>query len=407
MAHWREHLRKASFRGVPYEVGSRKGKGGRRGPDHEYAKRDEGFPEDLGAKIKRYSVVGFIFGPDYLDAKNRLIEALDKEGPGEYIDLWGDTWQVQVRDYEWEEKASEGGYVAFGIDFVAAGNKPLHTVKADTAYAVQMAGADAKTSLVEDFGTTFDAEGDDLVLDDALAMATDALDSVAEVMAQPRRLATMAVSRVVGVLANITRLRGGLLGLMANPFGFASSLRSLLASALAGLSPADRYKAARSFSGYGASYPTSAISTSAASYSPARAQAVANRAAMVNLVRGLAAVEAAEAASEMDFPIYDDAVAIRQDVADELDARMMDAPDTTYRALSRVRAASVRDITERGADRARLTEVTLGADTPALVLAHRLYGDASREDLVLSRNRVIRHPGFVPGGKLLKVPTNV
>jgi prophage DNA circulation protein len=66
----------------------------------------------------------------------------------------------------------------------------------------------------------------------------------------------------------------------------------------------------------------------------------------------------------------------------------------------------VRDITTRGADLSRLCEVTAGADIPALVLAQRLYGDAAREDDVLERNPAIRHPGFVPGGLILKVPTD-
>mgnify|MGYP000977712715 CR=1 FL=1 len=37
------------------------------------------------------------------------------------------------------------------------------------------------------------------------------------------------------------------------------------------------------------------------------------------------------------------------------------------------------------------------ASVPALVAAHRLYGDAGRDAEIVGRNR-IRHPGRVPGG---------
>jgi prophage DNA circulation protein len=48
--------------------------------------------------------------------------------------------------------------------------------------------------------------------------------------------------------------------------------------------------------------------------------------------------------------------------------------------------------------------VRFSATLPALVVAHRVYGDATRADEIVSRNRV-RHPGFVPGGIALEVAT--
>ncbi|WP_096700875.1 hypothetical protein [Magnetospirillum sp. 15-1] len=137
-----------------------------------------------------------------------------------------------------------------------------------------------------------------------------------------------------------------------------------------------------------------------------RAQSAANQGAMVALVRGLATVEAARASADIPFVVYDDAVAVRDQVAAGLDQRMMTAPDATYQALSTLRAASVRDITTRGADLSRLSDITNDADTPALVLAHRLWGDAAKDTVVLERNPTIRHPGFIPGGMILRVPTN-
>ena len=76
--------------------------------------------------------------------------------------------------------------------------------------------------------------------------------------------------------------------------------------------------------------------------------------------------------------------------------------DDVYSALAGLRAATVKDITVRGADRARLVSYTPIDSLPAVVIAYQLYDDASRDDEIVVRNRV-RHPGFVPGGAPLEV----
>jgi prophage DNA circulation protein len=37
------------------------------------------------------------------------------------------------------------------------------------------------------------------------------------------------------------------------------------------------------------------------------------------------------------------------------------------------------------------------------VVAHQLYGDATKADEIIARNRNVRHPGFVRGGQALEV----
>ncbi len=56
----------------------------------------------------------------------------------------------------------------------------------------------------------------------------------------------------------------------------------------------------------------------------------------------------------------------------------------------------------RGADLARIVSSTPARTEPALLIAHRLYGDASRADEIIARNK-IAHPLFVPGGTPLEV----
>ncbi len=397
---WRDNLRPSSFRGVPFEVKAREGETGRRGADHQFPDRDEGVPEDTGKKLRRYKVEAFLLasklGGNYLPAKNKLLEALEQKGPGEYIDLWGDSWQVQVRGVTWRESVEEGGYVAFNITFVEYNKKALHTVKADTAYAVRQASTASKATVVGDFDAKFSPRGNDDVLSRATAAAGAALDKIEAALAKGTS-ASRYNGGVSSLLGRVLSLRGSLWG----GSGFGSSFSELMSLAMGMQGQGwQRYQAARGFLDYGQDFaPITATTTM-------RAQAATNQAAMIDLVRGLAAVEAAEASADIPFAVYDDAVTVRDDVAASLDERMMTAPDSVYQSLDTLRAASVRDITTRGADLSRLSDVTNDADTPALVLAQRLYGDAARESDVLTRNPTIRHPGFIPGGLTLKVPTN-
>ena len=93
---------------------------------------------------------------------------------------------------------------------------------------------------------------------------------------------------------------------------------------------------------------------------------------------------------------------MRDELSDRLELEAETADDSVYTALVDLRAATVRDLTARGASLAGLRTVTPAATLPALVLAHRLYGDAARADELTLRNR-LRHPGFVVGGSALEV----
>ena len=142
---------------------------------------------------------------------------------------------------------------------------------------------------------------------------------------------------------------------------------------------------------------------------PVRAVERANRAELAALVVAVAAAEAVSAATAIRFASHDEAVALRDALADDLDRLALTAADAGDDAqamlLDTLRRTMVRDVTDRGAALVRLYSFTPRTTEPALVIAHRLYGavdvDGSAAELV-ARNRV-RHPGFVPGGLPLEV----
>ena len=82
---WRDRLRDASFRGVPFSVEDDDASFGRRVQTHEYPNRDKPFTEDLGRAARRLTVNAYVIGDDYADKRDRLIAAVETAGPGTLV----------------------------------------------------------------------------------------------------------------------------------------------------------------------------------------------------------------------------------------------------------------------------------------------------------------------------------
>lgn len=397
--YWRDHLRQASFRGVTFEVESREGQGGRTLAKHRYPGRDEGYDEDIGGKPLAFSLSAYLIGPGYLAAKDALIAALREKGPGELVDQWGDSRQVQVDGFSWSEDSQRGGFVSFSIQFAEWSPVGVHTIDTDTAHAVALAATPARAALIDVFEADYSVRGNAFVLADAIATVQDYAQRLQSVLDVDNAVVFQASAAVVAAKDQIEAFVDDIVETMAEPSALALRLVDRLDATLGCLDAGwPRYAAATVLQAYGDDFGTIVATTTSLR------QAAVNRARMIALVRGSAAIAAAVAATEIDFAVYDDAVAVRQTIADTLDALMLVADDAVYARLAALRAAAVRDIGERGANLARLTDVTPSATLPAMVLAYRLFGDAGREADVVDRNPTIRHPGFVSGGLTLKVP---
>ncbi len=82
---WKDRLVEASFRGVPFKVEDEGAPVGRRVETHEYPNRDKPYTEDLGKITFRPSITAYVVGDDCFDQRDRLIDALNKPGPGTLV----------------------------------------------------------------------------------------------------------------------------------------------------------------------------------------------------------------------------------------------------------------------------------------------------------------------------------
>jgi prophage DNA circulation protein len=141
------NLRPSSFRGVPFKIETAQRGGGRRNVTFEFPKRDVPYTEDMGRMARRFSVAGYIIGPDYPPIRDALIRALETEGPGTLVHYTYGTFRVNAGPYTAVETKQEGGLVRFDMAFVEAGSNPAQrTTEASNSALDQNADNAARSS---------------------------------------------------------------------------------------------------------------------------------------------------------------------------------------------------------------------------------------------------------------------
>ncbi|WP_122364306.1 DNA circularization protein, partial [Pseudomonas coronafaciens] len=95
----------------------------------------------------------------------------------------------------------------------------------------------------------------------------------------------------------------------------------------------------------------------------------------------------------VDVPVADDVIELRDTLSSAIWDASLKADPEHYLALNTLRQALVRHLNAVAASGVRLVDMKVSEPLPALVLAYRRFGDASRALELVQRNR-LAHPGF-------------
>lgn len=391
---WREQIAansasgrplRGSFRNAEFIVPTDDLEFGRRTQLHEFPLRDLPQVEDLGRKARRFTVEVFVAGANYMAERDALIAELEKPGPGTLVHPFYGSLNVTCVEGKVRNASREGGKASFNITFVEAGEEIFPTSEADTASGTDAAATVASDSAIAAFAKRFSVAG------------------------LPGWSVTALENKVASTLAGVTLLMGNVAGAIAAEIRAPYNMGGLIVGAMQQIRTqvAEPSEALRLYKGFfdagSGDKPVSATTAT-------RRQQAQSAAALEELVRVAAVIEACRAASETDFAAVDDALTARDDLLDAIEARMQAVDPITgvsieaslFDALLALRAATVQDLRVRGAKLPRITYYTPATTLPARVLAYRIYGDATRAEEIVARNK-IRHPGFVPGGIALEV----
>jgi len=391
---WRDRLQKGSFRGVLFFTTAAGGVFGRRNVVHEYPLRDLPYSEDLGRMARQFDIEALVLGDGYMAARDRLIEALEKAGAGELVHPYRGRLRVVVVDASVSETTDEGGVARFRITFVESGEKNEPSAQTNTARAVEAAADKAATASKNRFAAVFAAAGWlDFVGAAAIAGVNGALTAIQSAM----NLSILSGDLLPGFLSGLSGISTRLTAMIRSPSLLASSLYAQVGGLFDVTSTySGALTSLRSLFGFGAHAQTVPQTT------PNRRQQAANQAAVITLVRQAAAIEASRALANITPANYNEAIALRDEVAGQLETLAETADDEVYAALTDLRIAVVKDIAVRAADLSRLVQYPMQNTLPALVVSYRIYGSTTQADDIVRRNN-IRHPGFVPGGRTIEV----
>jgi prophage DNA circulation protein len=295
------------------------------------------------------------------------------------------------------ESTREGGSARFTITVVESGEALFPAAIVDTAQSVQDKADGAGGAICDSFGGTFNAtDGPAFVFEHSktlIAKVTDQLDAL-------RRQTPGVPSKITQYVADLKDFSASVESLIRTPADLAVQIYGLIAD-LARLPD----RPIRALNAYRPLWDALSREPDIARTTGVRSMQADNQAALTSLVRRAAVTEAVRTSAVIEYDSYDDAVALRDELAARIDVEIETADDQSYRALTDLRVALVRDMASRAADLARVVRFTPSATVPAVVLAHRLYDDPGRESEIVARNR-IRHPGFIVGGTILEVLTD-
>jgi prophage DNA circulation protein len=416
MSAWDDSLHPAAWRDIPFHAVNAPCELGRRVAIHEYPLREEPETQDLGRKIRKYNFEAFLLGDDALAQRDKFETALDKSGEGILVHPYYGSIRAQLIDARPIYKANKRRKVGYSLSFVEAGKKQFPLSETDTLTAVEKAVDEGLNAVKNSFEKDFITKGPDFLDSSAQGWLNKGLDGVRSIngriteLTAPIDEAARTIDAIGSELATLILQPGALAtkvtGLIRTVFGLGGDIQRAL----------DGYKhlglTVGSFGAIPKTTPSRlqqdknrlAIGTlfvTTATLEAARSVAIASRAKDVTTVKSIGVLANASASSS-PFTSYQNAIAVRDELLVALDVIALTASDELYIAIRDTQAQLQSHITAHGAKLQRIRNHQLVVTQPSLVLAHNLYGDATRDDEINVRNSV-PHPGFLNAGVDLEV----
>lgn len=393
----KDKLRPASFRGVPFQVESTDLETGRRVQVHEYPQRDKPYAQDMGRSTRNIRFDAYVVGLDYVEKANALLGALEEFGSGQLVHPWLGTLRVNVTGCS--VAFDRGlGLAKFNLQFVEAGELEFPSSADSTAALSRTAAQGLETTGTDFFTELFVVAG---FVSDVADQASIIYGSALSFLANPA-FALASLTGYSSLPGNLSSLKA----LFGNPAGLGSSYAGMLdlsGKARSGTITGRDATALPIVRGLTRMAVDPALDNPAKQVYSTKttAQVAANHAAILSHTRQLLLVQAVGLSSYLACSIYDDTLALKNELAAALDAETLTATDDNlYQALMAARAAMWNDLTVRSRNSARLTTITPPDVLPALVISYDWHEDAGRDAEIIARNR-IRNPGFVPVNPLL------
>jgi prophage DNA circulation protein len=392
---WRDRLRPASFRGIPFFIDTSQFTTGRRVQLHEFPDRDNPFPEDLGKNTRTFRVEGHILG-DYWATKDSLIEACEQEGPGELIHPYYGTRQVQVGPVSFDEDTLEGQFLKVTFLFYEAGDNRFPRAVDDKQVLLENSADASLAAVKDDFDNNFTILGfAGFVVD----TAREAVNAAADAIEQATEGLVQTIEEIADLAFSIRNLKAEVNDLLQSPQLLSQRLLDsleLLEGALG--TPEGQLRANSTLFTFVGNADADFVRTT-----PSRIRQADNEEIFNNFIRRAAIIKGVVQASEVDYDSVQSATAQREELVDLLEEQSLNTTDdTVFQSLGNLNAQLVEVLPDVDAELPNIKTVQLTATNHSLALAYDLFENPEAEQDIIDRNG-IRHPGFILGDTELEV----
>ncbi|WP_122698394.1 DNA circularization N-terminal domain-containing protein [Pseudomonas viridiflava] len=402
--NWRDRLLPASFRGVGFWIDQAKTPVGRKGQLHEYPQRDLPYFEDLGQQAKTHDLTAFIIGPDCLEQRDKLLKALE-QGRGELVHPWLGRLQVKVGECDMTHTRQDGGLVTFALKFYPDQPLPFPTATVSTQ-KVLLAKADSllgsAVARFEQAMTLIKAARIGITnLRNSLTGVYDVIKEQLKPLIEQYRQITELVKAVKELPKEVAAEFKGLLGDIKELKAFAKEgYRGVIADVSQQLEAIRKADAPKITTGKDTNAAAQAMADLVQDTLIVKvAQWVASMPVATRALQlpstPTVAQQAHQQVTRPEVPATDDLQALQKDLVEALQGAKNKADPEHYQAISDVQDALVAHLKAVASSGVRLVSKTFQESLPALVIAYKQFGDATRVTEVVQRNGVT-NPLYLP-----------
>lgn len=429
---WLDQLRPASFRGVPFQVDTIEHTAGDNVVLREYPFQDLPTVFRMGEAAEEIKFSAYVIGADYDEQREALRRVLT--GDGVLIHPTAGSMRVFVngRFTIKEAPTAEGGMARFDLTFVRAEPRRYPQGAANTQAEATAKAAAAKKAAKDAFAAQWKVTNKPgWVADRAVARLKGSVASTWGKLAGATKSLGDFTNKIVG---NYQALRSGLDDLVRTPRLLADQIGTLFElpgdlsqaaardfqSAFSWVFELDKRLSKTDFEvsvmpavGAGLVMFGTGNADEIATPSAARTQLNGLTASSDQLIESLAIAAYVEATAVVELANYDEAMAMRSAVNDQITRLMLDAsaapaseelPGSSWHdGMLGLQTAALRDLQARSRDLVRLTSYTPQSWQPVWYISYQLFGTAAYADEILEMNPHIRNPLLVPPGRPLRI----
>jgi hypothetical protein len=396
----------ASFRNVDFLVESADDQDGRVVIAHEIPGRVNRI-EDTGPETPEFSIEAFVIGPNYASQLRRLEDALTQDGPGKLVHPYRGTKQVQVNGkFRVRQSTREGGMARLVIPFILAGKQAPTLPGVDTAANVKAVSARLRAKMTL---PKLDVSGPDF-LTKAVGLLLKGPRGLTNELAKINDSIQSRINLVNEISTAIDNLSSEANSLLRTPSVLALAIQDLINSVLTAVgSGVDTVKSneliAQTLANLaqlgtlGDRFPAVLGTTTA------RNKQRDNQSDVFDLIESSALASSLDQLVDLDFDNTDQADETLQATGAVFDRLLQRGTMTrdAAQAMRALRAAFHTHLRRSTKDLTGLGRYTPPRDTQALVLAYRLFGDATRAREIVERNS-IANACAIPGLIELAIP---